>query len=76
MITYSPPDPEYTMRRNIQFLREYAKRSLVQRNDRIRHLDNVKSAILDEVWKASESFRLTERDVVVLIYKGVLPDCW
>lgn len=64
------------MRRNIQFLREYAKRSLVQRNDRIRHLDNVKSAILDEVWKASESFRLTERDVVVLIYKGVLPDCW
>lgn len=74
MMTDKPPDPKDAMRQNIHFLREYAKKAIVDGDDSVLALHDVKAALLEEVWKAAKSFRLTQRDVVILLYKGVLPE--
>lgn len=76
MATYTPPDPKHSMRQNLKFLREYAKKVLLEGDDSLTALEDVKEALIAEVWRAGQSFRLTERDVVVLLYKGVLPECY
>jgi hypothetical protein len=75
MATYTQPDPKHAMRLNLQFLREYAKRIILDGDESLRALDDVKAGLLEEVWKAGDSFQLTQRDVVILLYKGVLPKC-
>jgi hypothetical protein len=73
MATYTPPDPRHEMQQNLLFLREYAKRSIVEEDPSLAVLADVKEAIIDEVWQTRESLKLTERDLVVLLLKGVLP---
>jgi hypothetical protein len=76
MTTYTPPDPKHSMRQNLTFLREYARRVILEGDESLTALEDVKEALIEEVWRAGESFRLTERDVVILLYKGVLPQCY
>jgi hypothetical protein len=64
------------LRQNIQFLREYAKRLVVEGDERLISLEGVKDGLMKEVREASRIYNLTERDVAILIYKGVLPRCY
>lgn len=75
MGTYTPPDPKHNMRQNVSFLREYAKRVIVEGDRSLTALEDVREALVEEVWKTAESFQLTERDLVMLLYKDVLPRC-
>jgi hypothetical protein len=76
MTTYTPPDPKHPMRQNLTFLREYVRRVILEKDESLTALGDVKEALIEEVWKAGESFQLTERDVAILLYKGVLPECY
>ena len=76
MSTLTPPDPKKAMRQNLTFLREYAKRVIVDGDDSLTPLEDVKDALVQEIWKSGENFNLTKRDVVMLLYKGVLPECY
>jgi hypothetical protein len=63
------------MHQNLAFLREYARRVIVGEDDSLNALEDIKEALIQEVWKTGQSFKLTERDLEVLLYKGVLPEC-
>ncbi|MDA0733229.1 MAG: hypothetical protein O2909_05315 [Chloroflexi bacterium] len=76
MTTLTPPDPRKAMRQNLTFLREYAKRVIVEGDDSLTPLEDVKDALMQEVRKNGKGFNLTDRDVVMLLYKGVLPECY
>jgi hypothetical protein len=76
MTTLTPPDPRKAMRQNLTFLREYAKRVIVEGADSLTPLDDVKDALVQEVRRSGKSFNLTYRDVALLMYKGVLPECY
>ena len=75
MTTLTPPDPKKSMRHNLIFLREYAKRVIVDEDDSLTPLEDVKDALIQEVWKVGWTFDLTERDLAMLLFKGVLPQC-
>ena len=72
MTALTTPDAKKAMRENLTFLREYARRVVVEGNDSLTPLEDVKDALIQEVWSAGKSFRLTERDLVVLLYQGLL----
>ena len=76
MTTLSPPDPKKAMLQNLTFLREYAKRVIVQGDGSLTPLEDVKDALIQEILKTGDTFKLTKRDVVMLLYKGVLPECY
>ena len=71
-----PPDPKKAMQQNLTFIREYAKRVIVEGDSSLTPLEDVKDALVQEVWKTGDIFKLTKRDVVILMYKGVLPECY
>jgi hypothetical protein len=74
MTTLNPPDPKKVMQQNLAFLREYARRVIVGEDDSLSPLEDIKEALVQEVWQTGQAFRLTERDLVLLLYKGVLPE--
>jgi hypothetical protein len=76
MATYISPDHSHEMRQNLLFLREYAKRAIVEEDSSLTVLEDVKEAVVEEMWKTRQSLQLTERDLVVLMFKGVLPQCY
>jgi hypothetical protein len=59
------------MRQNLIFLREYAKRVIVDGDESVTALEDVKEALIEEVWRVGKSYQLTERDMTVLLYKVV-----
>ena len=75
MTTLTPPDPKKSLLQNLTFLREYAKRVIVEGDSSLTPLEDVKDALVQEVWRTGDTFKLTKRDVVILMYKGVLPEC-
>ncbi len=66
-------NPKQALRDNMAFLREYAKRVIVEKDESLTPLGDVKTALVQDVWNAGRSYGLTERDLVVLIYQGVFP---
>ncbi len=73
MPTLIQANPEQALRDNMVFLREYAKRVIVEKDEGLGLLGDVKSALVQDVWNAGQSYGLTERDMVVLIYQNVFP---
>ena len=71
MPTLVQTDPKLALRDNMVFLREYAKRVIVEKDESLTPLGDVKTALIQDVWNPGRSFGLTERDLVVLIYQGV-----
>ena len=71
MPTLVQTDPKLALRDNMVFLREYAKRVIVEKDQSLTPLGDVKTALVQDVWNAGRSYGLTERDLVVLIYQGV-----
>ena len=48
MTTLTPPDPRKVMRQNLPFLRAYAKRVVVEGDNSLTPLDDVKDALVQE----------------------------
>lgn len=72
MTTIVQPDPKQAMRQNMAFLREYARRVILEGDDTLTPLEDVKEALISEIWDLGKAFRLTERDLMVLLYRGML----
>ena len=36
-------------------------------------LEDVQTALVDELWESCKAFDLTERDTAVMVFKGILP---
>ncbi len=71
MPTLVRTDPKQALRDNMVFLREYAKRVIVEKDESLTPLGDVKTALVQDVWTTGRSYGLTERDLVVLIFQGV-----
>ncbi len=72
MTTLIQIDPKQSLRDSLVFLKEYARRVIIEKDESLTPLGDVKTALVQEVWRAGESFGLTERDVVKLVYQDVL----
>ena len=73
MATMITADPKKVMRQNLAFLREYASRVILNDDTSLSPLENVKDSLIQEFWASGSAFRLTERDLAVLLYRGLLP---
>ena len=71
MPTLVRTDPKQALRDNMLFLREYAKRVIVEKDESLTPLGDVKTALVQDVWNTGRSYGLTERDLVVLIFQDV-----
>ena len=71
MPTLVRTDPKQALRDNMLFLREYAKGVIVEKDESLTPLGDVKTALVQDVWNAGRSYGLTERDLVVLIFQDV-----
>jgi hypothetical protein len=59
------------MRENLEFLREYARRVLVDDDDTLTAIEDFKDALMDEYLSVGRDFQLTDRDLVVLIFRDL-----
>jgi hypothetical protein len=71
MITLAPLDPKEIIQQNLTFLRAYARRVIVEGDDRLTPIEDVKQALAEEYMKLGRSYRLTDRDLAVLLFRGV-----
>lgn len=68
-------DPKEVIRDNLKFLREYAKRLLIEEDDSLVSLEDFKDVLMEEFLVIGKSLRLTERDMMVLLFRGILDKC-
>ena len=68
-------DPKEVIRDNLKFLREYARRLLVEEDDSLVSLEDFKNVLMEEFLIIGKSLRLTERDMAVLLFRGILDKC-
>ena len=68
-------NPKEVMRENLEFLREYARRVLVDDDDTLTAIEDFKDALMGEYLSVGRDFQLTDRDLVVLIFRDLpLPE--
>lgn len=65
-------DPNEVIRENLKFLREYARRLLVEEDDSLSPMEDFKEALMSEFLALGKAVKLTERDMMVLLFRGVL----
>jgi hypothetical protein len=65
-------DPKEVMRENLKFLREYARRLLLEEDDSLSPIEDFKEALMAEFLALGKSLKLTERDMTVLLFRGLL----
>jgi hypothetical protein len=68
-------DPKEVIRDNLKFLREYARRLLIEEDDSLVSLEDFKDVLMEEFLVIGKSLRLTERDMTVLLFRGILDKC-
>jgi hypothetical protein len=68
-------DPKEVIRDNLKFLREYARRLLIDEDDSLVSLEDFKDVLMEEFLVIGKSLRLTERDLMVLLFRGILDKC-
>lgn len=73
MSTLASADPKKALRQNLAFLREYASRVILEGDTTLSPLEDVKDSLIREFWTSGQEFNLTERDLAVLLYRGLLP---
>ncbi|MBM3942795.1 MAG: hypothetical protein FJ316_07730 [SAR202 cluster bacterium] len=71
MTALSPMDPKEVMRQNLTFLREYARRVVVEGDDALLPIEEVKDALAQEFMTLGQSFHLTERDLVMMMFRDI-----
>jgi hypothetical protein len=60
------------IRENLKFLREYARRLLVEADDSLASIEDFKNVLMDEYMTVGAALRLSERDLMVLLFKNIL----
>ena len=61
-----------TLEGNRLVLREYARRVIVEKDRSLAMLQDLMGGLMRDYLRQGESLRLTQRDLVVLLYRGVL----
>jgi hypothetical protein len=69
-------DPKEVMRENLKFLREYARRLLLEEDDSLSPIEDFKEVLMAEFLALGKSLKLTERDMTVLLFRGLLDRPW
>ena len=65
-------DPKDVIRENLKFLREYARRLLAENDDSLVAIEDFKEVLMKEYLAVGSSMGLTERDLMVLVFKDIL----
>lgn len=60
------------IRENLKFLREYARRLLVEDDDSLASIEDFKNVLMEEYMTVGAALRLSERDLMVLLFKSIL----
>jgi hypothetical protein len=68
-------NPKEIMRENLKFLREYARRLLTEEDDSLSPMEDFKDILMKEFLAVGKSLKLTERDLMVLLFRGILDKC-
>ena len=68
-------DPKEVIRENLRFLREYARRLLMEEDDALVAIEDFKDVLMQEFLAVGKSLKLTERDMMVLLFRGILDKC-
>ncbi|HZA24404.1 MAG TPA: hypothetical protein VFA32_17690 [Dehalococcoidia bacterium] len=68
-------DPKEVIRDNLKFLREYARRLLVEEDDSLVPIEDFKDVLMKEFLVIGRALKLTERDMAVLMFRGILDKC-
>ncbi len=63
--------PKEVMGERLKFLRECARRALLVKDDTVILTQDLKESRMREFMAIGNSFQLTERDMVVLLYKSL-----
>ena len=64
-------DPKEVIRENLRFLREYARRLLMEEDDALVAIEDFKDVLMQEFLTVGKSLKLTERDMMVLLFRGI-----
>jgi hypothetical protein len=65
-------NPRDVIRENLKFLREYARRLLVEDDDSLASIEDFKNVLMDEYLAVGASLNLSQRDLMVLLFKNIL----
>ena len=65
-------DPKEVVRENLKFLREYARRLLVEDDDSLVPIEDFKDILMQEYLSVGQDLGLTERDLMVLLFRDIL----
>ena len=65
-------EPKDVFRENLKFLREYARRLLAENDDSLVVIEDFKEVLMKEYLAVGGSMGLTERDLMVLVFKDIL----
>jgi hypothetical protein len=68
-------DPREIIRDNLRFLREYARRLLLEEDDALTAIEDFKDILMREFLAVGQPLKLTERDMMVLLFRGILDKC-
>ena len=67
----SVASPKDIMRENLEFLKKYARRSLLDKDDTLILIEDIKEFRMQAFLAAGKSLKLTGRDLVVLLYESL-----
>ena len=68
-------DPKEAILENLKFLREYARHLLVEDDDSLVPIKDLKDALMKEYLAVGDTLGLTERDLMMLVLKNILDQC-
>ena len=64
--------PREILQENLVFLREYAKLLLVEEDESLTPIEDFKDVLMQEFLAMGTYLQLTERDMMVLVFKDIL----
>ena len=68
-------DPKEVILQNLKFLGEYARRLLVEDDDSLVPIEDFKDVLMKEYLAVGDTLCLTERDLMMLVFKNILDQC-
>ena len=64
--------PQEIMQENLVFLREYARLLLIEEDETMTPVEDFKDVLMEECLAMGTYLKLTERDMMLLIFKDIL----
>ena len=65
-------NPKEVVRENLKFLREYARRLLVDDDDSLVSIADFKDILMEEYLAVGKTLGLTGRDMMVMLFRDIL----